>query len=65
MEDLSRALVNLSKIVPGGLVVFYPSYDYESNFFSYLNTSGYKEKLEARKKVKIVSQKNFTNPNMP
>lgn len=53
MEELSRSLLNLSKMVPGGLVCFLPSYDYETTLFTHLQSSGYKEKIEARKKVCI------------
>jgi Rad3-related DNA helicase len=53
MEELSRVLINFSKIVPGGLVCFLPSYDYESTLFTRLQTSGSKEKIETRKKVHI------------
>ncbi|XP_035710970.1 ATP-dependent DNA helicase DDX11 isoform X2 [Folsomia candida] len=51
MEELSRSLLNLSKMVPGGLVCFLPSYDYETTLFTHLQSSGYKEKIEARKKI--------------
>ncbi len=30
MAELSRTLINVCNIVPGGVVVFFPSYDYES-----------------------------------
>ena len=29
IEELGRTLVNLSTIVPGGVVCFFPSYEYE------------------------------------
>ncbi|CAL8088877.1 unnamed protein product [Orchesella dallaii] len=51
MEELSRCIVNVSKIVPGGLVCFLPSYDYEATLQAYLKKSGYLEKIEVKKKV--------------
>ncbi|KAG7157562.1 ATP-dependent DNA helicase DDX11-like [Homarus americanus] len=38
-------------IVPGGVVCFLPSYDYEQRVFSYFNTSGVIARLSTRKKV--------------
>ena len=51
LAELGRVLVNLVNIVPGGLVVFFPSYDYERLVFSHLSTSGVLARLEAKKKV--------------
>ncbi|ODM93421.1 putative ATP-dependent RNA helicase DDX11-like protein 8 [Orchesella cincta] len=51
MEELARTIVNVSKIVPGGLVCFLPSYDYETTLQTYLKKSGYLEKIEVKKKV--------------
>jgi chromosome transmission fidelity protein 1 len=51
MEELCRSITNLSKIIPGGLVCFLPSYDYESTFYAHLKESGAIEKIQAKKKV--------------
>jgi chromosome transmission fidelity protein 1 len=40
-------------VVPGGLVIFLPSYDYEDLFYKHLKTSGFLEKIEAKKKVRV------------
>ena len=32
-QELSRCLINACNIIPGGIVVFFPSYDYESRYF--------------------------------
>jgi len=53
MDELSRTIINVSKIVPGGLVCFLPSYDYESQFFAHLQQTGSVEKIEAKKKVRL------------
>ena len=51
LAELGRVLVNLVNIVPGGLVVFFPSYDYERLVFSHLSSTGVLARLEAKKKV--------------
>ncbi len=38
-------------MIPGGLICFFPSYDYEAFVYSYFEKQGFIEKLEARKKV--------------
>ena len=32
LSELSRVLINACNIIPGGVVVFFPSYDYESRY---------------------------------
>ena len=51
LTELGRVLINLVNIVPGGVVVFFPSYDYERLVFSHLSSSGALSRLEAKKKV--------------
>ena len=51
LAELGRVLLNLVNIVPGGIVVFFPSYDYEKLVFKYLSSSGVLARLEAKKKV--------------
>ena len=38
-------------MVPGGVICFFPSYDYEAFVYSHFEKQGFIEKLEARKKV--------------
>jgi chromosome transmission fidelity protein 1 len=38
-------------MIPGGLICFFPSYDYEAFVYSHFEKQGFIEKLEARKKV--------------
>jgi len=52
LQDLSGAVLNFSRIVPGGLVIFLPSYDYEETFHSHLKQSGILGKIEAKKRVR-------------
>ena len=44
-------LSNVSKLVPGGVVCFLPSYDYEKRLHAYLESEGLLEKLSRRKRV--------------
>uniref|UniRef100_A0A915JJ41 ATP-dependent helicase C-terminal domain-containing protein n=1 Tax=Romanomermis culicivorax TaxID=13658 RepID=A0A915JJ41_ROMCU len=49
IDDLSRLIINLCNIVPGGIVCFFPSYDYERLIFEQLKTSGLLSKIETKK----------------
>ena len=40
LDELGRTLVNIVNIVPGGVVVFFPSYDCEKLVCKHLETSG-------------------------
>jgi len=51
MQEFGRTLLNFSKIVPGGLVCFLPSYDYEAILFASLKASGVVDNIESRKKI--------------
>ncbi|XP_076364915.1 ATP-dependent DNA helicase DDX11 [Tachypleus tridentatus] len=51
MEELGRVLVNICTIVPGGLVCFFPSYEYEQCLYNYWEKNGTIAKLNIKKKV--------------
>ncbi|TRY62784.1 hypothetical protein TCAL_00388 [Tigriopus californicus] len=51
LDELYRILRNAINIIPGGVVCFFPSYDYESKVFGYFTKMGYIEKLAVKKKV--------------
>ena len=34
LSELSRVLMNACNVIPGGVVVFFPSYEYESRYVS-------------------------------
>ncbi|XP_045596543.2 ATP-dependent DNA helicase DDX11 [Procambarus clarkii] len=51
LDELGRVLVNTCTVVPGGIVCFLPSYDYEQRVFSHFTASGVITRLEAKKKV--------------
>lgn len=51
MNELARILINISNIVPAGVVCFFPSYDYENTFVEYISKSGDLSKLSVKKRV--------------
>ena len=51
LTELGRVLTNLTNIIPGGIVVFFPSYDYEKLVIKHLMDSGVYSKIEAKKRV--------------
>ncbi|KAL1237527.1 ATP-dependent DNA helicase [Trichinella spiralis] len=50
-QELGNCLVQLSKIIPGGIVCFLPSYNYEETVFQYLKKSGLLQELAAKKEI--------------
>ena len=55
MEDLGRAIINFCCIIPGGIVVFFQSYDYKEYLFTYWQKRGILKSMESKKKL-------FTEP---
>ncbi|XP_013788023.1 ATP-dependent DNA helicase DDX11-like [Limulus polyphemus] len=51
MEELGRVLVNICTIIPGGLVCFFPSYEYEQRLYNYWEKNGTIAKLNIKKTV--------------
>ncbi|KAK0163479.1 hypothetical protein PV327_007154 [Microctonus hyperodae] len=62
LNELGRTLKNLCNIVPGGIVVFLPSYSYEEMLYKHLVSSGVVAKIDEKKKIfrepKLASQVN-------
>lgn len=50
LEELGRAIENISSIVPGGLICFFPSYDYEQLCFRRWLTCGIIKTIETKYK---------------
>ncbi|KAL2093534.1 hypothetical protein ACEWY4_010846 [Coilia grayii] len=51
MEETGRVLSNLCNIVPGGVVCFFPSYEYERKILEFWENTGVLQRLAARKKI--------------
>ncbi|XP_035897668.1 ATP-dependent DNA helicase DDX11 [Anopheles stephensi] len=51
LEELQSTLLNISQVVPNGIVVFFSSYDFLDQFYRKLEESGNHARLEERKKV--------------
>ncbi|KAL7465636.1 hypothetical protein ACHAXS_005949 [Conticribra weissflogii] len=51
IDELGRSLLNLCNVVPSGLVVFLPSYKYESQVFQRWRSTGILSQIEKKKKV--------------
>jgi chromosome transmission fidelity protein 1 len=49
--ELGRLLCNVCNIVPGGVVCFLPSYDYEQLVYAHFQTTGVLQRIGAKKKV--------------
>ncbi|KYQ51038.1 putative ATP-dependent RNA helicase DDX11 [Trachymyrmex zeteki] len=62
LDELGRALLNLCNVVPAGIVVFFPSYNYEDTVFKHLDKSGIIFKISTKKRIyrepKLASQVN-------
>jgi len=52
MDETGRMLSNLCNVVPGGVVCFFPSYDYARRIVAHWDSSGSLARLAAKKKVR-------------
>ena len=58
MSELGRVVYNICNIVAGGIVCFFPSYEYESTVHAHWEQAGFIQKMTVKKKViKFVSCK--------
>ncbi|CAG0878860.1 unnamed protein product [Darwinula stevensoni] len=51
LDEFGRVLVNLCNIVPGGIVVFFPSYEFEKNAHALLERTGVIERIAKKKQI--------------
>ncbi|PBC29683.1 ATP-dependent DNA helicase DDX11 isoform X1 [Apis cerana] len=62
LDELGRTLLNLTNIIPAGIVVFLPSYNFEELVYKHLEKSGIIAKLSSKKHIlrepKLASQVN-------
>ena len=53
LDELGRLLVNISNVVPAGIVCFFPSYEYENFSYQHFEKTGVIMKLLKKKKVSL------------
>uniref|UniRef100_A0A8C9U9S9 DEAD/H (Asp-Glu-Ala-Asp/His) box helicase 11 n=1 Tax=Scleropages formosus TaxID=113540 RepID=A0A8C9U9S9_SCLFO len=51
MDEMGRVLANLMNVVPGGVVCFFPSYEYERRALAHWESTGILARLAAKKKI--------------
>ncbi|TRZ02600.1 hypothetical protein DNTS_016289 [Danionella cerebrum] len=51
MEETGRIISNLCNIVPGGVVCFFPSYDYEKKILGHWESTGVLQRLQTKKRI--------------
>ncbi|XP_066040310.1 ATP-dependent DNA helicase DDX11 isoform X3 [Chamaea fasciata] len=51
MDETGRILCNLCNVIPGGVVCFFPSYEYEKQVYGHWENSGLLSRLAAKKKI--------------
>lgn len=52
MDETGRILSNICNVVPGGVVCFFPSYEYLRRITSHWETTGTSARLASKKKVR-------------
>ena len=52
-DELGRLLINIFAVVPGGVVCFFSSNDYEEQVYTHWQSTGILDKMNARKKVQL------------
>ncbi|GAB1601699.1 ATP-dependent DNA helicase DDX11-like isoform X1 [Argonauta hians] len=57
LDELGHVIVNMCNVIPGGIVCFFPSYDYENQVHNYWTTSGVLQRIANRKKIFRESRK--------
>ena len=51
LDELGRVLSNICNIVPGGVVIFFPSYAYETKVYDHFEKTGVLNRIERKKRV--------------
>lgn len=65
IDELGRALVNLCTVVPGGVVCFFPSYDYEKRVHAHWSKTGVLERIARKKQVSVLFGAFWTYKMLP
>ncbi|KAG2377868.1 hypothetical protein C9374_008953 [Naegleria lovaniensis] len=63
IKSLGRTIVNMCNIVPDGIVLFFPSYQFEKTVFQYWKSNGIIDSIEKKKKFLREASAN-EDPNM-
>jgi len=53
MSELGRVVYNSANVVRGGIVCFFPSYEYERLVYTHWEEAGFLQKIGIKKKVCI------------
>jgi len=53
MDETGRILCNLCNVVPGGVVCFFPSYEYAKQVYAHWEKTGLLTRLATKKKVVV------------
>ena len=51
LDELGRVICNICNIVPGGLVIFFPSYAYETKVYDHFEKTGVLLRIERKKDI--------------
>ncbi|XP_029644218.1 ATP-dependent DNA helicase DDX11-like isoform X1 [Octopus sinensis] len=51
LNELGHVVVNMCNVIPGGIVCFFPSYDFENHVSSHWTTSGVLQRISNKKKI--------------
>ena len=51
MVELGRVICNICNMVPGGVVIFYPSYAYENKVFAHFDKTGVLARIQKKKEI--------------
>ena len=54
MNELGRVVYNAANVVIGGMVCFFPSYEYERIVYSHWEEAGFLKKIGVKKKASIL-----------
>jgi len=53
MNELGRVVYNSANVVRGGVVCFFPSYEYERVVYTHWEETGFLQKIGVRKKARF------------
>ena len=56
MNELGRVIYNSANVVHGGIVCFFPSYEYERVVYTHWEEAGFLQKIGARKKASTLGR---------